>query len=330
MRAKQLTSILAKAIAKKLPILLKGPPGVGKTALVLAAAKEAGAEVVLMHPVVCDPTDFKGLPAIVNGGAVFLPYGELNKLIKAKKPTICFFDDLGQAPAAVQAAAMHPIHAREIGGKKISDHVVFMAATNRREDKAGVTSLLEPLKSRFATILNLEADLNDWTEWAISNEVPPILIAFCRFKPGLFLEPFKPTLDIVNSACPRTIEHVGQLWEADIRDLESLAGAAGSNFATQFLAFVRIWEQLPDIDAIILNPDTAAIPTEMSAIYAIVSALTHRVTPANAAQIIRYFRRLPSKEYAILGVKDCCRKCPAAAKNAEYIKFQCECGDLLN
>ena len=66
-----------------------------------------------------------------------------------------FLDDLGQAPMSVQAAAMQLILARRINGFKISDKVIFMAATNRREDKAGVTGILEPVKSRFAWIVEL-------------------------------------------------------------------------------------------------------------------------------------------------------------------------------
>ncbi len=126
-----------------------------------------------MHPVVSDPTDFKGLPGIIGDKAEFLPFGDLRQMIEADKPTIVFLDDLGQAPAVVQAACMQLLLARQINGKKISGHIVFIAATNRREDRAGVTGILEPVKSRFKTILDLEVSADEWTEWAFKNNMPP-------------------------------------------------------------------------------------------------------------------------------------------------------------
>ncbi len=73
----------------------------------------------------------------------------------ATKLTACFIDDLGQATPAVQAAAMQLILARTLNGHRVSDHVVFIAATNRRTDRAGVSGILEPVKSRFATLVEL-------------------------------------------------------------------------------------------------------------------------------------------------------------------------------
>ncbi len=43
---------------------------------------------------------------------------------------VCLLDDLGQAPPAVQAAAMQLLLARRVNGHAVSDHVTFLAATN--------------------------------------------------------------------------------------------------------------------------------------------------------------------------------------------------------
>ena len=106
MRATQLLETLKFSIENKFPVLIKGSPGVGKTAVAIQACAETDTELIISHPVVSDPTDFKGLPFPVKGGteATFLPFGDLLQLIKAEKPTVFFLDDLGQAPASVQAA----------------------------------------------------------------------------------------------------------------------------------------------------------------------------------------------------------------------------------
>src|SRR5688572_28860406 len=158
MTPSQLEGFLAFCFTNRLPVLIKGKPGIGKSDITEQAAIAANCKLIISHPVVSDPTDYKGLPFAMNGEAHFLPYSDLKKLIDAKEPTVFFLDDLGQAPAAVQAACMQLILARQLNGHKISDFVTFLAATNRKEDKAAVSGLLEPVKSRFASIVELEVN----------------------------------------------------------------------------------------------------------------------------------------------------------------------------
>src|SRR5882724_6653229 len=104
MTPSNLLVFLAKAIAARLPILITGAPGIGKSDLVAQAAETNGADLILSHPAVSDPTDAKGLPWVVDGAATFLPFGELQRALAADKPTVWFLDDLGQASPAVQAS----------------------------------------------------------------------------------------------------------------------------------------------------------------------------------------------------------------------------------
>lgn len=320
MRPSQLRKTLGKAILAGLPVLIKGRPGIGKSDVVGQASNDVGAHMVLMHPVVSDPTDFKGMPGIVDGRAEFLPFGDLRTLTEATELTVCFLDDLGQAPAVVQAAAMQLILARRVNGHKVSDKVVFIAATNRKEDRAGVTGILEPVKSRFATIIELTPNLDDWTEWALGAGMPPELIAFNHFRPEHFNAPAKASADIVNGVSPRTIANLGRLFAAGFNDLETLTGAAGQGFAAEFLGFVERYQQLPSIEGILHHPETAPVPTEPSALYAVATALAVKTTVKNGPKVIQYMCRLP-KEFEILGVVNAQRVCKGIANCAEYIQW---------
>ena len=62
MKATQLQQLLQFSIANNLPILVKGKPGIGKSDIIEQACIDAGADLIISHPVVSDPTDFKGLP----------------------------------------------------------------------------------------------------------------------------------------------------------------------------------------------------------------------------------------------------------------------------
>jgi midasin (ATPase involved in ribosome maturation) len=87
MKASALKRLLLKAVPEHLPVLLVGQPGIGKTDIVTAAAAELGADLIVEHPVVSDPTDYKGLPFPTADGAEFLPFGMLKQLISADRLT---------------------------------------------------------------------------------------------------------------------------------------------------------------------------------------------------------------------------------------------------
>lgn len=306
MNSTQLTSFLNFSILNNFPVLITGRPGIGKSDIVSQAATAAGADLIISHPVVSDPTDYKGLPfAGTDGSAHFMPFGELNQLIKAEKPTVFFLDDLGQAPASVQAACMQLILARRINGHFVSKFVTFIAATNRREDKAGVSGILEPVKSRFCSIINLEINTEDWVKWALQNNMPVELMAFIRFRPAT-LEEFHASKDMTNSASPRTVAQAGRLQAAGLPkdiEFEVFKGAAGEVFAAEYTGFLEIFRTLPSIDGIILNPDKAPIPEQGAIQYALSGALSARANAQNLGPICRYLNRLPG-EIAVATMKD--------------------------
>src|SRR5260221_390566 len=86
-------------LAQGLSVLISGPPGIGKSALAETLAKRRGWRLITSQPVISDPTDFKGLPFVVDGHAEFLPFGDLLDLIGTDVETLWHFDDLIQAPA---------------------------------------------------------------------------------------------------------------------------------------------------------------------------------------------------------------------------------------
>lgn len=333
MKASQLKSLLIFAIANKLPVLVTGKPAIGKSDIIEESCIEAGADLIISHPVVSDPTDYKGLPFASQGAteASFLPFGDLNRIIKATKPTVFFLDDLGQAAPAVQAAVMQLLLARKINGHKVADCVTFIAATNRREDKAAVSGILEPVKSRFASIIELEVDTNDWCKWALTKgNMPTELVAFIRFRPEL-LDNFKPTKDMVNSASPRTIAYVGKMQNAGVpADLqyEAFKGAAGEGFAAEYTAFLNIFKNLPNIDQIFLNPDAVDVPTEPAVQYAVSGALAGRINATNADNAFKYIDRLPA-EIGVACIKDASMRNPEILTTKAFTVWAVEKGNSL-
>lgn len=308
---RQLKTALTAFIANRIPVLISGAPGIGKTDIFTQAAADANADLLLSHPVTADPTDAKGLPWASEGAkeATFLPFGDLAQAIKAKKPLVWGLDDLGQSSPAVQASFMQLILARRINGHKLPDCVTFIAATNRRVDRAGVTGILEPVKSRFGTILELVPTIDDWCDWAYANGMPGTLIAFLRFRPTL-LSDFQPTADLTNSPSPRTwanLARVEALGLPDAVEAAAMSGAVGQAGATEYRQFRILVNNLQNLDAILLDPKKAAVPTQPNILYATAVGLASRATVVNFPKIAIYAEKLVDAgkaEFAVLMIRD--------------------------
>lgn len=287
-------------IKNKLAFMVVGAPGIAKTSLIEQACYEQDQDCIVFHPVISDPTDFKGMPAILPNGAVngeflakFVPFDNLKRLLEADKPTVAFFDDAGQAPPMVQAALMQLVLARKLDDKVVSDNITFCCASNRKEDKAGVSGILEPLKSRFHTIFELVADLEAWLTWARkAGKIHPYIRAFVKVRGEKSLCNFAPSNDMTNSVCPRTVHHASDImWgkpDADLRPI-LLAGAVGGGWATEFEGFIKVAQNLPKMEAIVKMPDKCPVPnhSEVSAQYAIVEAM---IDQANTKKGHKYFK----------------------------------------
>lgn len=290
------------------PFVLFSEPGVGKSGIIASIAKSLGWDVLWFHPVVQDPTDNKGMPfAFMQDGqprAKFLPFNDLELLIKADRPTLACYDDMGQAPLAVQASMMQLWLARRINGHAISDDVVFCGASNRAEDKSGVVGIMEALKGR-ATLIPIEADIDDFCKWSHQQDwFPEMVPAFLRFKTDL-LSAFKPTRDLANTPTPRNWERLARKVSNGITNLELLSGDVGEAAAAEFLSFMEVASEMPNPDDCLANPETAPVPdkSKPSVLYALVGSLAHRAKPSTAEGLVTYLARIPA-EFGVMCMKD--------------------------
>jgi len=326
---KQLFELLVKAIAKGISVLITGAPGIGKSEIGDQACRACDADMILSHPAVADPTDAKGMPWVVDGHATFLPFGELRRALEAKRRTVWFLDDLGQASPAVQASFMQLLLARRVNGHVLPEHVTFVAATNRRTDRAGVTGILEPVKSRFGTIVELVTHLDDWCQWAYgAGYIPPSMIAFLRFRPEL-LSKFEPSADMTNSPCPRTWANAAKLEAlglgADV-EIAALAGAVGQGAATEYLAFRRMMGSMVTADQVLIDPQGAAIPSKPAELYAISVALGMKANDKTMSQVGVYCERMLKAghgEFATLTLRDAVRRDVKLTHTPAFTKLCC-------
>jgi hypothetical protein len=164
---------------------------------------------------------------------------------------------------------------------------------------------LEPVKSRFHTIIELDPSVDDWVTWALNNDMPAELVGFIRFRPDLLCK-FEPTRELTNSPSPRTAANCGDLFNAGIRDMEVFAGAAGAGFAAEFVGFCKVFASLPDLDQIFMDPMGSVVPTDPATLFAVSAGVVKKISKDNADRGFQYMGRMP-KEYEICTGRDAMR-----------------------
>jgi len=308
MKPSTAAQIVEKMVLNYKPVLLVGMPGIGKTSIIEQVAEKTGSDLMVSHPVVNDPTDAKGFPCVIKNVAQFLPFGDLNYAINyTGKRLIWLLDDLGQARPATQAAYMQLLLTGRINGHKLPDKVVFIAATNRKEDRAGVSGILEPVKSRFHMIIEIEPDVESFIAWGLTTKrIRKEVIACLRLFPELLVSP--PSREIKPSANPRVWEFASQCLDANFPPAlvyDSLISCIGESAGSQLYGMITIFKNLPSVSSIVKNPGTVDIPSNPSSLHALCTVLAKFLEkkPEKVGSVFKFANRLPG-DFSVCLIRD--------------------------
>jgi MoxR-like ATPase len=316
MKSSAISNALRVLVSARQPAFLWGGPGIGKSAVIRQLAAALNMPLRDVRALLLDPVDLRGLPFLGNDGRSkwatpeFLPQDGTG---------ILFLDELNAAPAMVQASCYQLVLDRKLGEYALPAGWAIIAAGNRDSDRAVTTRMPTPLRNRFVH-LEFEVDMQEWSEWAIQAGIRPEVIAFLRFRSEL-LNAFDRDANAFPS--PRSWEFVSRILESQPEpsiEHELFAGAVGSGAATEFSAFLRMFRELPNIDAILVNPHKEPVPENAAAQYAVASALAHRASDTNLDRICVYLERMPT-EFCVLCVRDASLREPAIRHTAAYTKW---------
>jgi len=286
-------------------LCVEGSPGCGKTEIVRQCAAEMGIPIIERH-----------LPTmLVEDFGILFPNG--GDTLKYRLPEwfpredrdgvegILLFDDRNQGSNDLQKVLANIIQARTLHGFRLPPKWSVMSTGNRQSDRAGSNRVLSHLRNR-ETVVELDVGLDDWVDWALNNGVSPILTSFMAYRPAL-LNNFDPKNESQQNATPRSwVEGVNApLLHCSLPEHvlhEVFSGAVGTGPASEFLAFRKICNELPDIDYVLTNPNDAPVPEETSILYAMVGSLAANVGEETVPGLFAYLDRLP-EEFNVLCVR---------------------------
>ena len=318
MRPAQLLTVLEREFqaaqhGQHTPVMLWGPPGVGKSQMVALVAQQHGMPVIDIRLSQMEPSDLRGIPFRVEDRVEWAVPSMLPDAERHGSQGILFLDEITSVPPSVSAAAYQLILDRRLGAYTVPDGWAIFAAGNRQGDRGVTYTMPAPLANRFSHF-EVDINLDDWVAWAYANGMDERLIAFLRFRPELLFE-FDPAHNPVAFPSPRSWEFAHRALQkfSDVPDLltGSLQACVGPAAGIELSAFVDNLDKLPDIDAIVRG-ESVTVPRETDLQYAVAAALVGRAIRArqesNAAEIygniLEFAGSFPQREMGVMLVSD--------------------------
>lgn len=320
MRPSEASTALGLAFSARLPVMMWGSPGIGKSAVVKQRAKAEGREVYDIRLALLDPTDLRGIP-FYNPEKQTAEWAVASMLPQdPDSKVIIFLDEINAAPPSVQAAAYQLVLDRAIGEYRLPEGVDIVAAGNREGDKAVTFKMPTPLLNRFIHI-DFDVHFDDWHEWAIKNRIHEHVVAFLNHKKNL-LNKFDAKSMSRGFPTPRSWEFVSRLLYANSEGgstiLKSMiAGAVGEGAAVEFWGFREISMKLP-LPLDVLKGKVKEMPDRdnLSAAYSMIISLNYELQSQHeklgkskewlemGATYFEFIHDNFNPEYCVMGVRD--------------------------
>ena len=295
------------------PVMLWGPPGIGKSQIIAQVAKRHAAPMIDIRLSQMEPTDLRGIPFRIENRVEWAVPSMLPDVERHGPNGILFLDEITSAPPSVSAAAYQLILDRRLGDYEVPAGWAIFAAGNRQGDRGVTYTMPAPLANRFSHF-EVETNIDDWVSWAYANNIDESLIGFLRFKPELLFD-FDPAHNPVAFPSPRSWEFAHRTLQkfGDNSDLllPTLQACVGPAAGLELHAFIENLDNMPDLDAI-MRGEPVPVPREVDLQYAVASALVGRAIRAKGTadakiqhgHILDYAARFPLREMGIMLVSD--------------------------
>lgn len=186
--------------ARQRPVLLMGPPGIGKTAIMEQAAEECGVGLAAYTITHHTRQSAVGLPQLVNRkfgdreytmteytmseivGAVY-EYQERT----GYREGLLFVDEINCVSETLAPTMLQFLQYKTFGNHRIPDGWVIVAAGNPREYNTSVRELDMAALDRVR-LLEVEANLSVWKEYALRQDVHPLVLSYLELHPEHFYQ----------------------------------------------------------------------------------------------------------------------------------------------
>lgn len=164
----------------RLPILLRGRHGIGKSQVVYQLATSLDRAVVERRASQMTEGDLVGLPDVDNTARIgghkstsFCPPDWF--LMAVAEPVVLFFDEVDRAVPEVRQGLFELMDSRKLNGVTIHPDTVVVAAINGGEHGSQYqVHEMDPAELDRYTVFDVEPTVEDWLAWGKDNVADPI------------------------------------------------------------------------------------------------------------------------------------------------------------
>lgn len=247
-RPSQLESILREvAIKGRLPVMVWGAPGIGKSQIVRNTAAKLGMSILDLRLSYYEETDFLGIPVRTERGMEFVKYSRFPRSGRG----IWFLDEITHARTSTQGLVFQLINEG-----MIEDYTVpegwryFVGSSNLPSHRSISNTMPSGLSSRFTGgHYELVPDVEDWSEWAISNSVDERIVSFVAYMERNDQRPWLFRQEKDYPLTPRTwatgVNYAIRNLEGETHD-NAIMGMIGEENGLEFLHYLKLSAAMPD------------------------------------------------------------------------------------
>lgn len=317
--------------------IVRGRPGIGKSSILPMIASALPDYLPCYIDVANLDLGDLGMPVIDREKMVtqYAPNARFGIGEGQTRPVILMLDELGKASRPVLNMLLPVILEDRLGDRELPTGSIVFATTNLDTD--GVGDNIPAHAYNRMTELVVDITVDEWLEWAASNDISPEVMAFAKQTSEVFQcytelgknekNPyiFNPLTGNVRTFCsPRSLAKASNLIKMRnvLGDtlLPALIGTIGESAARQMEALVSLSDQLPTFESIVKDPLKAKIPDNdsVSALFILAFMLASRVTADNIDAVMAYVGRWTHFEAHALFVT-------SLAGNKTKVGMACKC-----
>lgn len=317
-----------RTVGHSVTIILRGEPGIGKSAVLRAIAIMNGdkwRKVGDYYPddkycyVYLDCADmmYGDIKAVV-------PVHETKSLeeyvngilcMDDPRPKVIMFDEVLKLSKTMKPIVTRTMRERTSGNRPFTPGTIVFGTSNNAEDNVGDTTQAHE-GSRVSFVRMAKSGTSEWIPWAVEAGMDPTLITWARLEPSIFdsymtlskealnanpyiYNPWKPQVTFVTL---RTLEMANEFISKETvlgreATMAGIAGCLGEAAANSLETFMDMNKDIVEFDVIKKDPKTAPIPAnDIVALLTLLRTVRYIKTQEDMAAAVEYMQRYKSVE----------------------------------
>jgi hypothetical protein len=284
----QLHTALQDCYDARIPLIIIGGPGIGKSQIVGEFTKSIGQEFHPFNAAALDPSSFGiTIPRADNTACDLVPTAQF---VDQAPGSVQFLDELDKMDTLIQNTILPLIQENRLHGVKLSDRWNVMAA-NYMANTKGSFEISGVLRNRCVRVEYAGPTIGEWLNYASRRNLHYKIQAFLSLPQyNSLLNAYDPKADA--SPTPRQWENCSRVVNSSIRSI-LMCGMIGAKATAEFEVFDKLTSKLPSYQALVASNGTYTVPDDFTLQSILATMIGAEISGADAEALKPILDQLP-------------------------------------